>query len=476
MCASLASGASVPYSTALTRRIMDLLGASHGQASSKGDGFMSHSRRAAAALAAFVAALVVGVVLPDVARAEPATPVPIRGVLRDAGSRSLLRHLHGTPPRRPRGVAGDFPVHGRQHLLRWPQPRLCSTQLDRRVGGQSFGWLVADPDLLRRPAVLRLREQAPPVRGQRRGGSRRADGTDAAAAARSLGLLPGRALYTDVEHYDRADAPCIAAVRDVRLRVDQGPAHRRYLAGVYVHQDSGLRDLAGNFFSTSLARPDAVWMARWDNVATLSGWPTAATQGGPNGSGPAVPRRSRRDLGRDAAEHRQRHHQRTRCHRREDIPGHQFHTAHGAQRTDDHILNHRPTPGGQHSCRICQARGQKVGTTPVWDRISNGGYVSNYYISTPSRTGFSATIPRCSTPADHHRHRAQPRSGPGTTYTNLNQPFQGGALAYVACQKSGSLVSTTRVWNQLIDGRWVSDYDVSNRSNTTYSALVPRCP
>ena len=68
------------------------------------------------------------------------------------------------------------------------------------------------------------------------------------------------------------------------------------------------------------------------------------------------------------------------------------------------------------------------------------------------------------------------RSGPGTSYTNLNQPLQGGALAYVACQKPGSLVGTTRVWNQLVDGRWVSDYYVSNRSNTTYSQPVPRCP
>ena len=126
---------------------------------------------------------------------------------------------------------------------------------------------------------------------------------------------------------------------------------------------------------------------------------------------------------------------------------------------------------------ICQARGQKVGTTAVWDRISSGGYVSDYYVSTPSKTGFSATIPRCSYPGQITISTpVNTRSGPGTTYTNLNQPLQGGALAYVACQKSGSLVGTTRVWNQLVDGRWVSDYYVSNRSNTTYSAPLPRCP
>ena len=43
-------------------------------------------------------------------------------------------------------------------------------------------------------------------------------------------------------------------------------------------------------------------------------------------------------------------------------------------------------------------------------------------------------------------------------------------------KKSGTLVGTTRVWNQLVDGRWLSDYYVSNPSNTTFSAPVPRCP
>lgn len=126
---------------------------------------------------------------------------------------------------------------------------------------------------------------------------------------------------------------------------------------------------------------------------------------------------------------------------------------------------------------VCQARGQQVGTTTVWDRTSSGGFVSDAYVSTPSSTGFSSALPRCSHPGQVTVPTpVNTRSGPGTSYTNLDRPLQGGALAYVACQKSGSLVGTTRVWNQLVDGRWVSDYYVSNRSNTTYSAPVPRCP
>ena len=54
---------------------------------------------------------------------------------------------------------------------------------------------------------------------------------------------------------------------------------------------------------------------------------------------------------------------------------------------------------------ICQARGQVVGSTAVWDRISTGGYVSDRYISTPSSTTFSATL--LVPGADHHRDARQ---------------------------------------------------------------------
>ena len=49
----------------------------------------------------------------------------------------------------------------------------------------------------------------------------------------------------------------------------------------------------------------------------------------------------------------------------------------------------------------------------------------------------------------------------GTTSPTCTRRGSAGALAYVACQKAGSLVGATRVWNQLVDGRWVTDhYDV----------------
>ncbi|WP_199521068.1 DUF1906 domain-containing protein [Jiangella anatolica] len=98
---------------------------------------------------------------------------------------------------------------------------------------------------------------------------------DAIAQARHLGLLPGSALYADVEHYDRSDTSCVTAVLRYVSTWTRTLREAGYLAGVYVHQDSGLRDLSAVYGSSSYATPDAVWMARWDGKTALTGWPTA---------------------------------------------------------------------------------------------------------------------------------------------------------------------------------------------------------
>ncbi len=280
---------------------------------------MSHSRRATALLAAFVAALMVGVLVPDVARADPATPVSypaassatrVQGRFFDtctAPSLAALAAWRGTSPYT--GVNIYFGGRNRGCA----QPNLTAAW----VGSASAaGWSLIPTYFGDQPFCV---SGSKPHRYAASGAAAagRADGTDAAARARGLGLLPGSALYADIEHYDRTNASCITAVRGYVSEWTRALHRNGYLAGVYVHQDSGLRDLAGSYFSTSLARPDAVWMARWDNVAALSGWPTAGEhQVGRMAAGQAVPRRPRRDLGRDCPQHRQRHHQGTRCHRR----------------------------------------------------------------------------------------------------------------------------------------------------------------
>ena len=302
------------------------------------------------------------------------------------------------------------------------------------------------------------------------------DATDAVAKAKALGLLSGSALYADVEHYDRTISSCRTAVLRYVSAWTKTLHAAGYLAGVYVHQDSGLRDLSAAYNSTTYARPDAVWMARWDGVRSVTNWPTA-----PNSQW-AVYQRAKQYRG----DHNETWGGVTINIDNDIIKAPVATVARTYKVTSKTPLNARSGPSTSYSIVrsydpgaslsvVCQTAGKKVGTTSVWDRLTSGAWVSDYYVSTPSSTGFTSALPRCTYPGQVTAASLNARTGPGTSYAIKGSPLPRGALAYVMCQKSGTKVGTTSVWNKLIDGRWVSDYYVSNRSNTTWSSPVPRC-
>ncbi|GAB4086662.1 hypothetical protein GCM10028784_32920 [Myceligenerans cantabricum] len=302
------------------------------------------------------------------------------------------------------------------------------------------------------------------------------DADDAVTRAKALGLRPGSALYADVEHYDRTDPTCRTAVRRYVSAWTKTLHSAGYLAGVYVHQNSGLRDLSDSYGSTAHARPDAVWMARWDGDTSLTGWPTA-----PDSHWSAFQR---------AKQYRGDHD--------ETWGGVRLNIDSDAIRapvasvtrtyavTSTTRLNARKGPSTSTSVRrshapgaslsvVCQGTGQRVGTTKVWDRLAGGAWVSDHYVSTPSHTGFTSALPRCTYSGQVTRDSLNARTGPGTSYPTTGGRLHRGALAHVVCQRSGSRVGTTSVWNKLRDGRWVTDHYVANRSSTTWSTPVPRC-
>ncbi|MFI9487323.1 glycoside hydrolase domain-containing protein [Promicromonospora sp. NPDC052451] len=302
------------------------------------------------------------------------------------------------------------------------------------------------------------------------------DAADAVAKAQDLGLLPGSGLYADVEHYDRTDSGCRTAVRRYVSAWTKSLHAAGYVAGVYVHQDSGLRDLSESYNWTSYARPDAVWMARWDGNSSLTGWPTA-----PNWQWGAAQR----------AKQFQGDHKETwggvtinvdsdaikapvaSVARAYEVTSSSALTARSGPRTTATAV--RTYAPGATLPVVCQTTGQQVGTTTVWNRLTTGAWVTDYFVSTPSNTGFSPGVPRCTYPGQVSTDSLNARTGPGASYPTTGSPLRRGALAAVMCQKSGSRVGTTSVWDRLADGRWVSDYYVSNRSNTSWSVPVPRC-
>jgi uncharacterized protein YraI len=289
-------------------------------------------------------------------------------------------------------------------------------------------------------------------------------------------MLPGTAIYNDIEHYSTTDGACRTAVLRFLSSWTKELHRLGHVAGVYANLSSGAPHLSSVYTSTSYARPDALWIARYDGDAALTGWtgiPNAqwAThqrakqyQGGHNEAYGGVTINIDND--------------------RFDAPV--ATVAHPYSVTSTTPLNARTgpstssavsttyPPGGMVTA-VCQAPGSKVGTTSVWDKLSNGTYVTDYYVSTPSNTGYSAPLPRCDYPYQVTASGGlTQRSGPGTSYATAGK-LQNGALAWLVCQKAGSKVSTTSVWDKLDNGRWVSDHYVATPSDTTYSKPVPRC-
>ncbi len=228
----------------------------------------------------------------------------------------------------------------------------------------------------------------------------RAAAADAAAKAKALGMGYGSALYDDIENYAMTDTVCRAAV----LRFVSGwtkELHRLgYLAGVYANFSSGAQDLSRVYTSTSYARPDALWVARWDQNASLARW------AGIPGSRWAVHQRAKQYRGG----HNQTYGGVTIKIDSDNVDAPVATVAHGYYTvTSTSPLNARTGPSTSHAIVrtytpgstvqvVCQAPGSAVASTSVWDKLANGTYVTDYYLSTPSNTGYSASLARCDTP------------------------------------------------------------------------------
>lgn len=301
------------------------------------------------------------------------------------------------------------------------------------------------------------------------------DAADAAAKAAALGMRGGTAIYGDMEHYNAADTTCRTAVRRYVSAWTKELHRRGYLAGVYAHLYSGAKHLSDSYGSTSYARPDALWIARWDNSPALTGW-----LGVPDS----------RWAGQQRGKQYRGDHNETHGGVTINIDSDRFDapvaTVGYAQRvTSSSSLNGRsaPTtsaaavasyPSGATVTVICQTPGTTVNRTAVWDKLSDGNYVSDAYVNTSSSTGYSAPIPRCGYPFQVTATTASKRTGPGTSYPTAGS-LSSGALAWIYCQRSGSKVGATKVWNRLLDTRYFSDSYVATPSWTSYSAPIPRC-
>jgi Domain of unknown function (DUF1906) len=301
------------------------------------------------------------------------------------------------------------------------------------------------------------------------------DAADAVLQAQALGMLPGSAIYGDMEHYPASDPTCRTAVLSYVSAWTKELHRLGYLAGMYANLSSGATHLSEAYVAPDYARPDVLWMASWDGISTLTDW-----TGIPNvqWSNHQRGKQYRGD------------HDETYGGVKINIDSNRFDApvatvGYAYQVTSEINLNGRSGPKtstpivqayapGATVGVVCQTAGTKIGTTSVWDKLTDGNYVSDYYVSTPSSTSYSAPLPRCTYPFQVTIPTLNKRTGPSSRYA-ISGTFPGGALGWVSCQHSGSKVATTSVWDRLDDGKYVSDYYLATPSKTTYSPPLPRC-
>ncbi len=297
---------------------------------------------------------------------------------------------------------------------------------------------------------------------------------DAVAKAKALGMLSGSAVYNDIEAYTQTDASCRNGVLAFVSGWTKEMHRLGYVSGVYMNLNLGAKQLTDVYTSTAYARPDALWIARWDGNQSLTGWADV----------PDVRWQLHQRAKQFQGDHTETHGGVTINIDSDRLDAPVATLAHPYTVTSTTPLNARTGPSTTYPVArshapgaalkvVCQTPGPVVGGTTVWDKLSDGTYVSDRYVSTPSGTSWSAPLPRCLYPYQTTTG-VHERTGPGVSYA-AGAVVANGSLAWVYCQRAGSKVGTTTVWNRTENTRYVSDFYVSNASNTTYSKPVPRC-
>jgi hypothetical protein len=427
------------------------------------------SRRTTAALV-FVSVLGAGL-LSGSARAEPATavryPAGASGTwfagkafdACDAPSRTALQAWLASPYR-ALGVYLSGPLRACN------QARLDAAWV---TDVTALGWKILPLDVgLQAPcrAATRLRAMS------RNPGTAAAQGRAAAAgalsAAKDLGILPGSAIYSDLEpYYASRDRACANAVRSYVGAWTKTLHAAGYLSGVYASHLYGATSLAEGYGSAVHARPDAIWTAHWDRDDRLSGWPGIPDQRWP------VHQRVKQYRG----DHDEVHGGIRLNIDSNVVDGPVATVALPYEVTLGAGLTKRDRPHLAGLDKGSVARGSTVRvvcqvstTLGKWDKLVDGTYLPDAVVAGGSA---KPQLAGCATPYQVVGG-GNTRAGPGPGHPARGVTYDG-ALAWITCESPGTVLGRQGYWQRMQGGLWISGALLAVADPTRHSPAVPLC-
>lgn len=337
------------------------------------------------------------------------------------------------------------------------QPNLTSAWVAEVT---AMGWKLLPVNMgLQAPCRDNTRKVA--MKATQAGAKGTSEAAAAVAAAQSLGILPGSPIYADIEPYAANKSTCARAVATYLDSWTRELHRLGYLSGMYGNLGAAMPHAVARYASPAHVRPDAIWMARWDRKTSMRGW-----TGIPD-SHWAVHQRVKQYRG----DHIETHGKVRINIDSNQIDGPVATVARQYPVTSTSALNARRGPAptaeivatrepGSLVAVLCQVTGANVEGSTVWNKLTDGTYVSDAYVAAGSRK----PVPPCSYPFQVTAGGgAATRAVPSTTGT-AGRALPLGALAWVTCQAGPG------DWVRLETGRYLARRDLA-----AFSGPIPSC-
>jgi hypothetical protein len=304
-------------------------------------------------------------------------------------------------------------------------------------------------------------------------------GRASVAAAKALGLLPGSALYSDIEYYHSPDGRCADDVNAYLNGWTRALHAAGYLSGVYGNLGSAVRgvtsaqDAANNGKAPAEPmRPDMLWSADWDTQQNLTTW------SGVNPYQWAAHQRMKQYRG----DHRATYGGITLTIDSNIVDAAVATVAYGLPTPTGIDLVSRAAPVDSAAKRAPGARLDVVCATHAslsakgaWLQTADGVWVPKAALT--GNAGLAAVadlLPTCATPYQVKPGKTPLRLRAADTASSPGS-LAGGTLAWIVCEQAGVAEGRAGYWQRLETGQWVSGSSLLRANNTGDAAATPAC-